>query len=245
MDLRAQISMATPAAVISTTAFFSPILECAEALNVPIYLHPTIPPKAVCDASYSGFSAPVNAMFASAAWGWHIETATHLIRMVLGGVFDRYPKLQVIVGHLGEGIPFMLPRLERNFPQALTKLERPIGSSSVRTSTTHLVNTTFQSPFKVFCRKLAQAAYYSRSTILTDQWSRRGPFLKLFPSLSRIAWRSLIVTPKHSWIYSTARRSLLVCQRVRTANRTSGRAAPRTLMERCRHMCDVSVIRYG
>jgi len=108
--------------------FFSPILEYAEALNVPVYLHPTIPPKAVCDASYSGFSPPVSAMFASAAWGWHMETATHLIRMVLGGVFDRYPKLQVIVGHLGEGIPFMLPRLERNLPQTLTTLERPTGS---------------------------------------------------------------------------------------------------------------------
>jgi uncharacterized protein len=108
--------------------FFSPILECAQALNVPIYLHPTIPPKAVCDASYSGFSAPVSAMFASAGWGWHIETATHLIRMILGGVFDRYPNLQVIIGHLGEGIPFMLPRLERNFPQSLTQLRRPIGS---------------------------------------------------------------------------------------------------------------------
>ncbi len=108
--------------------FFWPILECAEALGVPVYLHPTIPPKAVCDASYSGFSAPVSAMFASAAWGWHIETATHLIRMILGGVFDRYPKLQVIVGHLGEGIPFMLPRLERNFPQAVTQLQRPTGA---------------------------------------------------------------------------------------------------------------------
>ena len=108
--------------------FFSPILECAEALGVPVYLHPTIPPQAVCDASYSGFSAPVSAMFASAAWGWHIETATHLIRMVLGGVFDRYPKLQVIVGHMGEGIPFMLPRLERNLPQNLTQLKRPTGS---------------------------------------------------------------------------------------------------------------------
>jgi predicted TIM-barrel fold metal-dependent hydrolase len=108
--------------------FFSPILECAEALGVPVYLHPTIPPKAVCDSSYSGFSAPVSAMFASAAWGWHIETATHLIRMVLGGVFDRFPNLQVIIGHLGEGIPFMLPRLERNFPQSLTQLKRPTGS---------------------------------------------------------------------------------------------------------------------
>ena len=41
----------------------------------------------------------MTAMFASAGWGWHIETGVHLIRMILGGVFDRYPKLQVVIGH--------------------------------------------------------------------------------------------------------------------------------------------------
>jgi predicted TIM-barrel fold metal-dependent hydrolase len=108
--------------------FFWPILERAEALNVPIYLHPTIPPKAVVDASFGGFSPPVTAVFASSGWGWHIETAVHLLRMILGGVFDRYPKLQIAIGHLGEGIPFMLPRLNKNFPIELTKLQRPVGA---------------------------------------------------------------------------------------------------------------------
>lgn len=108
--------------------FFWPILECAEALNVPVYLHPTVPPKPVVEASFGGFAPPVSAMFAAAGWGWHIETAVHLIRMILGGVFDRYPKLQVVIGHLGEGIPFMLPRMERNFSPELTKLKRPFGA---------------------------------------------------------------------------------------------------------------------
>ena len=108
--------------------FFWPILERAEALNVPIYLHPTVPPKAVVDAQFGGFSPPVNAVFAAAGWGWHIETAVHLIRMILGGVFDRYPKLQIVIGHLGEGIPFMLPRLNKNFPMEMTKLARPLGA---------------------------------------------------------------------------------------------------------------------
>ena len=108
--------------------FFWPILERAEALNVPIYLHPTVPPKAVVDAQFSGFSPPVNAMFASAGWGWHIETGVHLIRMILGGVFDKYPKLQVVIGHLGEGVPFMLPRLNKNLPPEMTKLARPLGA---------------------------------------------------------------------------------------------------------------------
>jgi predicted TIM-barrel fold metal-dependent hydrolase len=107
--------------------FFSPILERAEALDVPIYLHPTVPPPAVVEASFGGFSPPVTAMFASAGWGWHIETGVHLLRMILGGVFDRHPKLQVVIGHLGEGIPFMMPRLQKNFPTEMTKLARPMG----------------------------------------------------------------------------------------------------------------------
>ncbi len=107
--------------------FFSPILERAVALDVPIYLHPTIPPKAVVEASYGGFSPGVTDMLAGSAWGWHMETAVHVIRMILGGVFDRYPKLQIVIGHLGEALPFMLPRLDRNLPREMTKLERPVG----------------------------------------------------------------------------------------------------------------------
>lgn len=107
--------------------FFTPILERAEALGVPIYLHPTVPPKAVVDALYSGFSPAVSGVFASGGWGWHIETAVHVLRMVLGGVFDRHPTLQVIIGHLGEGIPCMLPRLDRNLPEQMTKLQRSVA----------------------------------------------------------------------------------------------------------------------
>ena len=108
--------------------FFWPILERAEALDVPIYLHPTVPAKPVADVLYAGFSPAVSGMFEAAGWGWHIETGVHLVRMVLGGVFDRYPKLQVVVGHLGEGVPFMLERLNRNMPMRLTKLQRPLAA---------------------------------------------------------------------------------------------------------------------
>ena len=108
--------------------FFWPILERAEALNVPIYVHPTVPAKPVADILYGGFSPAVSGMFEAAGWGWHIETGVHVVRMVLGGVFDRYPKLQVVIGHLGEGIPFMLERLNRNMPMAMTKLQRPLGA---------------------------------------------------------------------------------------------------------------------
>jgi predicted TIM-barrel fold metal-dependent hydrolase len=108
--------------------FFSPILERAEALNVPIYLHPALPPKPVVEALYGGFSPTVSGVFATFGWGWHIDTGGHLLRMILGGVFDRHPRLQVVVGHLGEAVPFMLPRLNRSLPMATTKLARPVGA---------------------------------------------------------------------------------------------------------------------
>jgi len=106
--------------------FFWPILERAESLGLPIYLHPTQPPPAVVEASYAGFAPDVTYMFSTAGFGWHIETGIHVLRMILGGVFDRYPKLQIIVGHLGEALPFMLSRVDIMTP-AITGLRRQIS----------------------------------------------------------------------------------------------------------------------
>jgi len=109
--------------------FFWPILERAEALQVPLYLHPTPPPRPVIEASYTGnFSAQVTNILAASGWGWHIETAIHTLRLILSGAFDRYPRLQLIIGHLGEALPFMLPRIDRNLPMAVTNLRRPIAA---------------------------------------------------------------------------------------------------------------------
>ena len=107
--------------------FFWPILEAAEALNAPIHIHPTRPPQPVVDAYYSGFSPLLDDMFASPGWGWHIETAVHVIRVVLGGTFDRFPKLQLVIGHLGEGLMSMFQRLD-NMTPAMTKLKKPVTS---------------------------------------------------------------------------------------------------------------------
>ena len=102
-------------------AFYAPILECAQALDVPIYLHPTPPPKPVLDTYYGGFAPMLTEMLAGGAWGWHIETAVHVIRLISGGVFDRFPRLQVVIGHMGEGLPFMFQRFDI-MPPAVTKL---------------------------------------------------------------------------------------------------------------------------
>src|SRR6202012_2253846 len=77
--------------------FFWPILEAPEKLKPPTHIHPTRPPQAVFDAYYSGFSPMVTDMFGSPGWGWHIETAVHVMRVIIGGVFDRFPNLQLVL----------------------------------------------------------------------------------------------------------------------------------------------------
>jgi uncharacterized protein len=66
-------------------------------------------------------------MMAGPGWGWHIETALHVLRIVLGGVFDAHPELQIVVGHMGETLPAMLSRVDVMSP-AMTKLKKPISA---------------------------------------------------------------------------------------------------------------------
>ena len=75
-------------------------------LGVPVYLHPR-EPLPVQQAICAGYESLVGS-----AWGFAHETATHAVRLMLSGLFDRHPGVQVILGHLAEGLPFLLPRLE-------------------------------------------------------------------------------------------------------------------------------------
>jgi predicted TIM-barrel fold metal-dependent hydrolase len=89
---------------------FWPIFARAEALDVPIYLHPGMPHEAVIDAYYKEYAKDFPILL-RAAWGFTVETATLGVRLVLSGVFEKHPKLKFILGHLGEGLPFLLWRI--------------------------------------------------------------------------------------------------------------------------------------
>jgi 5-carboxyvanillate decarboxylase len=84
---------------------FWPILEAAEALDTPIYLHPTTPPRTMIQPL-------LEAGLDGAIYGFAVETGMHLLRMITAGVFDRFPRLRVVLGHLGEALPFWLYRLD-------------------------------------------------------------------------------------------------------------------------------------
>jgi predicted TIM-barrel fold metal-dependent hydrolase len=91
---------------------FEPILARAEALDVPIYLHPGIPTQEVRKAYYDNLPGNFSFTLALSAWGWHYDTAIHVLRLALSGALDRHPGLKIIVGHMGEALPFMLDRID-------------------------------------------------------------------------------------------------------------------------------------
>jgi 2,3-dihydroxybenzoate decarboxylase len=84
---------------------FWPVLEAAEALDVPLYLHPQTPNDSMIGTLYeSGLDGSV--------FGFQVETSMHVLKMITSGVFDRFPKLRMVIGHMGEAIPFWLYRLD-------------------------------------------------------------------------------------------------------------------------------------
>ena len=106
---------------------FWPIFERAQALDVPLYMHPATPHPAVIEAYYKDYVKDFPAIL-SAAWGFTVETATQGIRLVLSGVFDAYPDVKIILGHLGESLPFSLWRITH----ALARPGNRATSSSFR-----------------------------------------------------------------------------------------------------------------
>ena len=108
-------------------AQFEPILATAEALGVPLYLHPHLAPKAVREIYYAGLPASAGVAIETAGWGWHSEVAIHVLRLVLSGALDRHPKLRIIIGHMGEGLPAMLARCDDVSAAHTRHLKRPIS----------------------------------------------------------------------------------------------------------------------
>jgi hypothetical protein len=89
-----------------------PILAAAARLDVPIYVHPAPPPRIIEEVYYSGLTPEISACLSTSGWGWHSECGMHVLRMVVNGVFEELPDLKIITGHMGEGIPFHLDRIQ-------------------------------------------------------------------------------------------------------------------------------------
>jgi predicted TIM-barrel fold metal-dependent hydrolase len=90
---------------------FRPILRTAARLGVPVFIHPQLPQRAVREAYYSGFGEPIDTAFAAFGLGWHYEAGMQFLRLVLAGVFEELPELQIILGHWGEVVLFFVERM--------------------------------------------------------------------------------------------------------------------------------------
>jgi 2,3-dihydroxybenzoate decarboxylase len=87
---------------------FTPIFEALEALDVPLYIHPRDPVPGI--AQYM-----TNPVVSGAAWAYAVEVGTHALRLIGAGIFDRFPGVRIVIGHMGEGVPFWLPRIDNRY----------------------------------------------------------------------------------------------------------------------------------
>ncbi|HBF76051.1 MAG TPA: o-pyrocatechuate decarboxylase, partial [Lactobacillus sp.] len=108
---------------------FMPIFEMAAKLDVPLYIHPSMPSKTIRDNYYSDMN-PIgfNAIMSTPGWGWHMEAGLHVTRLILSGLFDKLPNLKLISGHWGEFVPYFLERLdEATTPVIGNPLKHPVS----------------------------------------------------------------------------------------------------------------------
>lgn len=106
---------------------FLPVFEAAVHLGVPIYLHPAPPSQPIREAYYSGLPGDLGFLLSIAGWGWHAEIGLHTLRLIVSGLFDRLPGLQLIIGHMGEGLPYALARSSSILSNAAPSLRQPVS----------------------------------------------------------------------------------------------------------------------
>ena len=110
---------------------YDALLATAVELDVPIYIHPHLPPEPVRQAYYSDLLPGAGRVLEAAAWGWHSETAIQVLRLVIAGTLDKYPRLKLVIGHMGEMLPVMLARIDEVMALESDHLKRPISRTII------------------------------------------------------------------------------------------------------------------
>jgi predicted TIM-barrel fold metal-dependent hydrolase len=128
---------------------FDPILSRAEQLDAPIYLHPNLPPEAVRKAYFEGLPGVTGFLLSAPGWGWHSELALHVLRLVISGVLDKHPRLKLIIGHMGEGLPAMMARCDQIFEKDISHLARSVSKTILDQVSVTTSGLFTQPPFEV------------------------------------------------------------------------------------------------
>lgn len=110
------------------TPQFWPVFAKAEELDVPVYLHPTFATEDMMKLNYTSNVYPTQTAFglSMAGWGWHQDTGLHFLRLFASGLFDKHPRLKLIIGHMGELLPFQLERIDGMVPSWGANNERSL-----------------------------------------------------------------------------------------------------------------------
>jgi predicted TIM-barrel fold metal-dependent hydrolase len=92
---------------------FDPVFAMAQKHDIPIYLHPAAPSAEMAKQLYAGnYPASTVGRLGTNSWGWHVDVGLHILRLYSAGLFDRYPKLKMIIGHNGEDLPMFIDRID-------------------------------------------------------------------------------------------------------------------------------------
>ncbi len=148
---------------------FEPVLKTCERLNVPIYLHPGEPSQGLFEELYADLPNGIGGPLSISGWGWHMENCLHSLRLVLAGVFDKFPNLKIIIGHMGEGIPYYLDRADKKMAYGTSHLKKSIKeyflSNFYITTSGFFSNETLNCALEVFgADKILFAIDYPYST---------------------------------------------------------------------------------
>jgi predicted TIM-barrel fold metal-dependent hydrolase len=161
---------------------YDDLFRAAAALHQPVFIHPQIPSVQLREAAYAGFDPMTSLALATFGWGWHLEAARATLRLILSGVFDRHPDLQLVLGHWGELLLFWLDRADGL--SRIAGLDRTV-SEYVR-SNVHITSSGMLSP--TLLRHALDVTTPDRLLFSTDYPFQRptgeqiGEFLTAFPS---------------------------------------------------------------
>lgn len=113
MDLKAQYLEPSKGRDIFNGTQYNPVFALAEKLDVPLHLHPAAPAADISKISFSGnYPTDIAGRLGTNALGWHVDVGLHVLRLFSAGLFERFPKLKLIMGHNGEDLPMFIDRID-------------------------------------------------------------------------------------------------------------------------------------
>ena len=110
---------------------YEELLTTAVDLDVPIFVHPHLAPEAVRQAYFSDLPDGTDRILETVAWGWHAEAGLHILRLAFSGTLEKFPKLKLIIGHMGEMLPMMLARIDQVSKYDVDHLSRPVSAQII------------------------------------------------------------------------------------------------------------------